>query len=122
MVAGELPHLAGEDGSAVRKEDLGLADAARVKKELSWGGIARVILEAEVQLEGAKWNPGRLPAPARLDDAVLERKHRGELRAGLWRELRLQPRLELQGADGDPDPAHVAILTVSGVSTGPRPY
>src|SRR5690348_7734116 len=57
MVAGELPDLAGETHAAIGEEDLGLADAAGVKDDLSRRRKARVILIAEAKIEIAQRNP-----------------------------------------------------------------
>ena len=74
MVAGELPGLAGEQRPAVGKQDLGLADAAGVEEELASGGMARMVLVAQAQLEVAQGNPCRLAAPAGLDELGLQRE------------------------------------------------
>src|ERR1700682_2463965 len=83
MVARQLAHLASDNRGAVRKQDLGFADAARIQQQVSGRGVARVVLVAEVEVEVAERNPGCLSAPACLDEACLEREHGGELRASL---------------------------------------
>src|SRR6202521_2419630 len=69
VVAGQLSHLACEDGRAVAKQDFRFADAAGIEQQLPRRRIAGVVLVPEPQLEVAEWDPGRLSAPARLDDA-----------------------------------------------------
>ena len=66
MIAGQRSGLAAEGGRAVGKEDLGLADAARVEQQLAGARVAGVILVAEPGLQVAKWNPGGFAAPAGL--------------------------------------------------------
>src|SRR3981081_4657365 len=93
MVARELAHLACEYRRAIGKQDLGLAESARVKKQLAGRRVARGILEAELQGELAKRDPAGLSTPARLDEPCPERKHRGEPGARFGRVLSLEPRL-----------------------------
>src|SRR5215211_3242586 len=51
MVPGQLSDDAGEAGSAVREQDLGLAEPARVEQDLAGRRVARVVLEPEPGLE-----------------------------------------------------------------------
>src|SRR2546430_159160 len=103
MVAGQLACLAGEHARAVREQDLRLADAARVEQEMTWRGVAGVVFVPKVQVELAERDPGRLTAPARLDDLGLQRQHRLELGATLGRESGLEARYEAQPRDLDFD-------------------
>src|SRR5207245_5606332 len=96
MVARELPDLAGEDRSSVRKQDLGLAQTSRVKKKVARRRIARVVLVAEIELEVAEGDPRRLAAPARLDELGCEGQHGLERRAGFRRALGLDARRQAQ--------------------------
>src|SRR5256885_12875770 len=109
MVARELAHLAGEDRRPIGKQDLGLAESARVEQQLAGRRVARGVLEAELQGELAKRDPGRLPAPARLDDPRLEGQHRGEPGTGFGRGLSFEPRLELQAGNRYSHPGQFAI-------------
>src|SRR5712691_8588597 len=109
MVARELAHLAREDRRPVWKEDLGLAELARVQQQLAGRGVARGVLVTELQGELAEGDPGRLPAPARLDDPRLEGQHRGEPRARFGCELCLEPRLEPQAGNRYSHPGQFAI-------------
>src|SRR6267378_6270908 len=96
MVARELAHLAREDGRPIGEQDLGLAQAARVQQQLAGRGIARGVLEAELQGELAERDPAGLSTPARLDEPCFERKHGGKPGARFGRALCLEPSLELQ--------------------------
>src|SRR6266850_3438552 len=109
MVAHELAHLAREDSRPVREQDLGLAEPARVKQELAWRRVPRVVLVAEIQGELAERNPAGLAAPARLDDPRLEGEHRGEPGACFGCALSLEPRLELQSGNRYSHPGQFAI-------------
>src|SRR6266581_3822367 len=101
VVARELAHLAPENRRAVGKEDLGLADASRVEQQLPRRGMAGVVLVTEPEVELAERDPGRLAAPARLDELGLEREHVLEGVARLRRRLGLQPGDEAEVADLD---------------------
>src|SRR5713226_1606387 len=103
VVAGQLTHLAGEQCRAVRKEDLGLADAARVEQQVSGRRMARVVLVTELEVELAERDPGRLAAPPRLDQLGVQRQHRLEGRACLGRGVALEPREEAKPRDGNLD-------------------
>src|SRR5258707_13078438 len=103
VVAGELPHPAREQRRAVRKEDLGLAHAPGIEEQVARRRVAGVVLVTDVEVELAKRDPGRLPAPARLDDLRVQWQHRLELGAALWRELGLEARDETQPRDPDFD-------------------
>src|SRR5258708_6857368 len=91
VVARQLPHLAGEQGRAVREEDLGLADAAGVEQQVPRRGMAGVVLVAEVEVERAERDPRRLAAPAGLDQLGAQRQHRLEGRACLRPGVALHP-------------------------------
>src|SRR5689334_14782374 len=57
MVAGKLSHFAGKAHAAIGKENLGFADAAGVKDDLTGRGKARVVLVAKAEIEIAQRNP-----------------------------------------------------------------
>jgi len=59
--------LAPEGGLAIRKDDLSLADAARVDQQLAGSGVGGRVLVAEPGLQISERDPRRLAAPARLD-------------------------------------------------------
>src|SRR5579859_1382386 len=103
MVAGKLPHLAGEDAGSVRKQDLRLAHPARIQEKMAGRRVAGVVLVAEVESQLAERDPCRLAAPASLDDLRLQRQHRLEFRAAPGRELGLEARDEAQPRDPDID-------------------
>src|SRR5713101_60183 len=117
VVAGQLAHLAAEDTGSVGKQNLSLADPARIQKKVAGRRVARVVLVAEVEIHLAERDPGCLAAPASLDDLRLERQHRYELCARLGRELGLEARDEAQPRDPDfeiyaRDPMEVVAVDV----------
>src|SRR3954447_21223239 len=116
MVPGELADDAREAGSPVREQDLRLAEAARVEQDLARCGVARVVLERQVGLEVAERDPGRLAAPADVEDLVAERQHRleGGARGGRVGD---PDGAELERAGGDAQVAHVSPFV--GVSRRP---
>src|SRR5690242_19018877 len=81
VVAGQLAHLASENAGPVRNQDLSLADPARIHQEVAGRRVARVVLVAEVEIQLAERDPGRLAAPTGLDDLRLQRQHGFEFRA-----------------------------------------
>src|SRR2546430_16070595 len=101
VVAGQLACLAREKRPTVRKEDLRLADAARVEQQWPGPGVARVVLVAEAELELAERDPRSLSAPAGLDELGLERQHRLERLACPGRRVGLEPGEKAQVSDGD---------------------
>src|SRR3954467_5586586 len=94
VVAGELADDAREEAPAVREQDLGLAEAAGVEQDLAGRGVARVVLEADADVELAERDPCRLAAPAHVDDLLLEREQLRERDARLRRALVLEARPE----------------------------
>ena len=81
---------------AVREEQLGLADAARVEQQLAGRRVARRVLGADAELAVAPRDPVRLAAPAAVDDPVVERQDRAERRDGARRVRLLEA-----GAEGE---------------------
>src|SRR5690348_5141609 len=130
VVAGELAHLAAEQRRPVREQDLGLAHPARVEQQLSGTWVAGGVLIAEAKVELAERDPGRLAAPARLDELSVERKHVLEGVARLRRRLGLEPGDEAEVADLDlyvhacikvaPPPTRAAALFRRSMLGGPR--
>ena len=51
MIAGQLPHLAGEMHPAIGQQDFGFADAAGIEDDLTRRGIARVVFIADAEVE-----------------------------------------------------------------------
>src|SRR5439155_4375921 len=78
VVPGERARLGGEGAVAVRKEELGLRDAAGIEEELAGGRVAGRVLGADPELALAPGDPVRLAAPAAVDDPVLEGQNRSE--------------------------------------------
>src|SRR5215213_1398110 len=118
VVACELAHLAREQGAAVGEEDLRLAVAAGVEQDLAGRGVARVVLEAQPGAHVAERDPGRLPAPAYVDDLLAEREQPLERLAGPRGVLALPAGREGEGPRGDRQIAHALILSC-GVSSRP---
>jgi hypothetical protein len=50
VVAGKLAHLAGEMDAAIGQQDFGFADAARIRDDLPWGRVARMVLVADAEI------------------------------------------------------------------------
>ena len=71
----ELAHLRRRRAPAVREEDLALADAARVDRELAGRGMRRVVLVVEPGPEVPERDPRRLARPAAVDQLRLDRQH-----------------------------------------------
>src|SRR3954465_4590407 len=120
VVAGELADDAREQAAAVRQEDLGLAEAAGGEQDLPGRRVARVVLEADADVELAERDPGRLAAPAHVDHLLLERQQLRERGAGLRRALLLETGREAVGPGGDRQHGHVLSPEVlSGVTRRP---
>src|SRR5215217_1492040 len=101
MVSGQLTHLGREAAGAVGEQDLGLAIASGIKKDLPRSGIARRVLEADAKVEVSQWNPGRFAAPADVNHSVLEWQALQKCGACLGRG-RLHAGPELKWSRGDP--------------------
>src|SRR4029079_12385502 len=110
VVAGELAHLAREQRAAVGEQDLGLAVAARVEQDLARRGVAGVVLEPQARAHVAERDPGRLAAPAHVDDLLAERQQRLERLAGQRGVLALPAGLERERASVDRQVAHGCLL------------
>src|SRR6266566_9968858 len=106
VIAGELPHLAGEVHTAIGQQDFGFADAAGIKDDLARRGVARMIFIANAEIEIAERHPDRLAAPAHMDGLTLEWHHLAKCRAGLWRQLFLKTGWESEVAGVDKELAH----------------
>ena len=108
MVRGQLAGLACEVAVAVREEELGLADPARVEGELAGMGIRGRVLRPDAEVAIAPRDPVRLAAPAAVDDPVLEREDCTERGHRLRRELLLEAGDEAES--GGADLEHAATL------------
>src|SRR5262249_23780375 len=106
VVARELPQFAGEAACAVGEEDLRLAVAAGVEKNLARRGMAGVILIADVELEVAERNPAGLAAPARMDDFLVIGEQSAKRGAGLGRVLLFEARVKGEWANRNVQHAH----------------
>ena len=68
VVGRELADLRARRAAAVREEDLALADAARVDRELPGRRVRGVVLVVDARPEVAVRDPRRLAAPAAVDE------------------------------------------------------
>src|SRR5262245_39223403 len=82
MIASELTGFACKVRVAVGNEHFGLADPARVEKDLPRPGIGRRVFRSQTQLESAKRHPHGLAAPSDVDRVFREREQRPKGRAG----------------------------------------
>src|SRR4051812_34794076 len=121
VVAGELADDAREQAAAVREEDLGLAEAAGVEQDLAGRRVARVVLEPDPDVELPERDPGRLAAPAHVDDLLRERQELRERGARLRRALLLEARRERVGPGGDRQHGHGVLSSVVGWGVTRRP-
>ena len=72
---------------AIDEQDFRLADAARIEQEFALRGVGGDVLARDLEVVIAQRHPGRLAAPARLDQLVLERQDLSEGGAGFWRRV-----------------------------------
>jgi hypothetical protein len=84
VVSRQLSKLAGETGSSIGKENFRLAEPAGIEQDVPWCWMAGVILLAHAELKLAQWNPGRLSAPAGVNDFAAEWQNATEGHARLW--------------------------------------
>src|SRR4051812_5767980 len=82
-----MPCLRGERAVAVWKEQLGLALAAGIERQLAGVRVRGRVLRADAEVAIAPRDPVRLAAPAAVDDPVVERQARLEGGDRLRREL-----------------------------------
>src|SRR5205085_11995550 len=94
MVAGELADLAGEADRAIREEDLRLADAAGIEKDLPRCRKARRVFVAEAEIERAERDPVGLTARPDMAQPLAIGQQALETGAGQRRRLALEPRHE----------------------------
>ena len=76
VVRRQLADLRRRRARAVREEDLALADAARVEREVAGRRVRRVVLPADVRPQVAVRDPRRLAAPAAVDQPGAQGQHR----------------------------------------------
>src|SRR4051794_20885547 len=91
VVRPQVPRLRRERAVPVREQQLGLALAAGVQRELARVRVRRRVLRPDPEVAVAPRDPVRLPAPAAVDDPILERQDRAERRHRLRCELLLPP-------------------------------
>ena len=101
VVARELAGDAREARAPVREEDLGLADAAGIEQKLARSGVAGGILGPDARVELPQRNPGRLTAPAGLEQMCLEGKELADCRRRSRCDLLFEAGLEAKVADDD---------------------
>ena len=64
VISSQLSNLAVESTTAVRHQDLGLAESMGVDQQLTWVRMARVILKWKRNRRFFEGNPNRLTTPA----------------------------------------------------------
>src|SRR5882762_1189712 len=106
MVSGELTHFAGEVYPAIGQQNLGLADAARIKDDLTRGRIAGVIFIPDAKVEIAERKPDALAAPPDMDHLTFERHRAAKRGTGLGRQLIFETCVERELAGADNELAH----------------
>ncbi len=106
MVAGELTHFAGEVYPAIGQQNLGLADAARIKDDLTRRGIAGVVFIPDAKVEIAERKPDALAAPPDMDHLTFERHRAAKRGTGLGRQLIFETCLEREVAGTDNELVH----------------
>src|SRR5215213_5961797 len=95
VVSGELAHLAGEHRASVRKQNLRFTEAARIKQDLAWCWMTRVILQRHSKVERPERNPSSLATPTRLNELAAEGEGVEKCLASPGSALFLEPRDEL---------------------------
>ena len=106
VVSRERAGLRGEADVPVGEQDLGFADAARIKNDLAGRGIAGVVLVGDAEIEVAEWHPDPLAAPAHMDHALRVGQELAEDLTGLGRQRSLEARgRNARGEAPDRDPA-----------------
>ena len=104
VVGGQLADLRRRRAGAVGEEDLALADAARVERELARRGVRGVVLVVDAGTVVAERDPRRFAAPAAVDEPGAERQQRADGLDRAWR-IGLPAGAKVEVADADP---HVA--------------
>src|SRR4029077_921048 len=105
MVRRQLPDLGCRRAAAIREEDLALADAARVDRQLARCRMRGVVLVVEARPDLAERDPGRLTRPATVDQLRLDRQHVPDGLDRLWRG-RLPPGAKVEVTDDDLQGTH----------------
>src|SRR5206468_1596235 len=95
-----------EESGTVGKEDLHLRDSARVDEDLAGRGVTRVVLVVDAETLLAHRHPGRLAAPADVDELASQGKEPPYRGGRLRRRLLLETRPEGERARGDPEHPH----------------
>ena len=90
MVAGELSHFGREIEGAIGPDDLGFANAPRIKQHLPRRRMAGVVLPRQIEMIVAEWNPNSFPAPAHMDEFGAQRQKFLECSARLWCSIQLE--------------------------------
>src|SRR6266511_898350 len=106
MVRPEVARLRRERAVAVREEQLRLALATGVERELAGVRVRRRVLRADPEVAVAPRDPVRLTAPAAVDDPLLEREDGPERGHGLRRQLLLEARHEAEISRRDLEHGH----------------
>ncbi len=114
MVAGQLTDFAGEADPAIGEQNLGLADAARVKQDLTRCWETGVVFETQAQIERAEGDPAGLATPSNMDDAFPIRQQTAKFGAGKGGSLILEFCPEGKCAGSDLQLAHTATCFLLG--------
>src|SRR5580765_1341003 len=101
MVSRKGARLACERDVAVREQELGLADAARVEDQLSWARVTRCVFCPDADIEVAHRDPPAFTRPTHVDDLRLEREHATERRDRLRCRVLLKTGAERELACSD---------------------
>src|SRR5215207_1890266 len=102
VVAGERTSAAGECHLAVREQELGLADAARIPQKLPRSRRARRVLQSHAKLERAERDPAAFAAPSAVHEALRVGEQPPERGARRRRRRVFHPRDEAKvDSDGD---------------------
>jgi len=64
VVASQLSNFARKAGAPIREEDFCFTEAAGIKEDLAWSGMAGAIFKAKAQVEVAQRYPGGFSTPA----------------------------------------------------------
>jgi hypothetical protein len=106
VIASQLSDLAAEAHAAIGEQDLGLANAAGMEKELTRDGVACRVLVAKAEIKPAEWDPACLSAPPHVDQTLALGQHALKSGASQRGRRAFKPSPELERAAGDTDIYH----------------
>ena len=88
------------------------AQSAGIEDDLSWRGVAGLVLGRDAEVGVAERDPDRLAAPPHMDDALPVRQQALEKGAGPGGKPGFKARLERERARGDDKVAHRALRLI----------